>query len=107
MRTPVTRKTLGPIRWAVIPDRALAPPLIPPRARIRLGRVIYRLDHSLDDSALVPAGHDNGDAVSYHRAGGRKSRACHELGRKPHRNVDCTVGLVPSRFPFPLFLSLS
>jgi hypothetical protein len=27
-------------------------------------------------------------------------------GRKPHRNGDCTVGLVPSRFPFSLFLSL-
>jgi len=34
-------------------------------------------------------------------------RACYELGRKPHRNGDCTVGLVPWRFPFPLFLSLS
>jgi hypothetical protein len=37
----------------------------------------------------------------------RSARACNELGRKPHRNADCTVGLVPSRFPFPLFLSLS
>jgi ZIP family zinc transporter len=33
------------------------------------------------------------------------SRACYELGRKPHRNADSTVGLVPSRSPFPAFLS--
>src|SRR5215213_4523014 len=33
------------------------------------------------------------------------SRACYELGRKPHRNADYTVGLVPSRSPFPAFLS--
>jgi zinc transporter, ZIP family len=32
------------------------------------------------------------------------SRACYELGRKPHRNADSTVGLVPSRSPFPAFL---
>ena len=33
------------------------------------------------------------------------SRACYELGRKSHRNADSTVGLVPSRSPFPAFLS--
>jgi hypothetical protein len=32
-------------------------------------------------------------------------RACYELGRKSHRNADFTVGLVPSRSPFPAFLS--
>ena len=32
-------------------------------------------------------------------------RACYELGRKPHRNADYTVDLVPSRSPFPAFLS--
>jgi hypothetical protein len=32
-------------------------------------------------------------------------RACYELGRKPHRNANSTVGLVPSRSPFPAFLS--
>jgi ZIP family zinc transporter len=32
------------------------------------------------------------------------SRACYELGREPHRNADSTVGLVPSRSPFPAFL---
>jgi hypothetical protein len=44
--------------------------------------------------------------VLVHGAWADGSRACYELGRKPHRNADCTVGLVPSRFPFPLFLSL-
>jgi nucleoside 2-deoxyribosyltransferase len=33
------------------------------------------------------------------------SKACYELGRKPHRNADSTVGLVPSRPPFFPFLS--
>jgi dipeptidyl aminopeptidase/acylaminoacyl peptidase len=33
------------------------------------------------------------------------TRACYELGRKSHRNADSTVGLVPSRSPFPAFLS--
>src|SRR5215211_8143228 len=32
-------------------------------------------------------------------------KACYELGRKPHRNADSTVGLVPSRSPFSPFLS--
>src|SRR5215218_9341931 len=32
------------------------------------------------------------------------SRACYELGRKPHRNADSTVTLVPLRSPFPAFL---
>ena len=32
-------------------------------------------------------------------------RACYELGRKSHRNADSTVGLVPSRSLFPVFLS--
>jgi len=32
------------------------------------------------------------------------ARACYELGRKPHRNADSTVGLVPSRSPFAAFL---
>jgi DEAD/DEAH box helicase domain-containing protein len=32
-------------------------------------------------------------------------RACYELGRSSHRNADSTVGLVPSRSPFPAFLS--
>jgi hypothetical protein len=32
-------------------------------------------------------------------------RACYELGRKSHRNADSKVGLVPSRSPFPAFLS--
>jgi hypothetical protein len=32
-------------------------------------------------------------------------RACYELGRKSHRNVDSTVGLVPSRSTCPAFLS--
>src|SRR5215218_8211600 len=36
---------------------------------------------------------------------GGVARACYELGRKPHRNADYTVGLVPSRSPFPAFLS--
>jgi hypothetical protein len=36
---------------------------------------------------------------------GHTSRACYELGRKSHRNADSTVGLVPSRSPFPAFLS--
>src|SRR5215218_7206614 len=31
-------------------------------------------------------------------------RACYELGRKPHRNADSTVTLVPLRSPFPAFL---
>jgi hypothetical protein len=35
----------------------------------------------------------------------RGPRACYELGRKPHRNADYTVGLVPSRSLFPAFLS--
>src|SRR5215216_70041 len=34
-----------------------------------------------------------------------RSRACYELGRKSHRNADSTVSLVPSRSPFPAFLS--
>jgi hypothetical protein len=33
------------------------------------------------------------------------ARACYELGRKSHRNADSTVSLVPSRSPFPAFLS--
>jgi hypothetical protein len=33
------------------------------------------------------------------------TRACYELGRKSHRNADFTVSLVPSRSPFPAFLS--
>src|SRR5215217_3216549 len=33
------------------------------------------------------------------------SRACYELGQKPHRNADSTLGLGPSRFPFFPFLS--
>ena len=32
-------------------------------------------------------------------------RACYALGRKSHRNADSTVGSVPSRSPFPAFLS--
>src|SRR5829696_2369958 len=32
-------------------------------------------------------------------------RACYELGQKPHRNADSTLGLGPSRFPFFPFLS--
>src|SRR5215217_109987 len=32
-------------------------------------------------------------------------RACYELGQKPHRNADSTVGLVPSRSPFSAYLS--
>jgi TIR domain len=32
-------------------------------------------------------------------------KGCYELGREPHRNADYTVGLVPSRSPFPAFLS--
>src|SRR5215216_2126398 len=32
-------------------------------------------------------------------------RACYGLGRKSHRNADSTVGSVPSRSPFPAFLS--
>jgi predicted ester cyclase len=33
------------------------------------------------------------------------ARACYGLGRKSHRNADSTVGSVPSRSPFPAFLS--
>jgi hypothetical protein len=32
------------------------------------------------------------------------SRACYELGRKPHRNAHSTVALVPLRSSFPAFL---
>jgi hypothetical protein len=33
-----------------------------------------------------------------------EARACYEPGRKPHRNADSTVALVPVRSPFPAFL---
>src|SRR5215207_3313915 len=36
---------------------------------------------------------------------GAHARACYELGQKPHRNADSTLGLGPSRFPFFPFLS--
>jgi len=35
-----------------------------------------------------------------------RARACYELGRKLHRNVDSTVGLVPSRSLFSAFPKL-
>jgi transcriptional regulator with XRE-family HTH domain len=55
---------------------------------------------SVKTSAMVRRNQDDAKRTDEH------TRACYELGRKPHRNADCTVGLVPSRFPFPLFLSL-
>jgi hypothetical protein len=60
MCTLVTRKTLVPIRWAVIPDCALTPPLRCPRARPWLGCCAHCLE-----SALLPAGHDNGNTVTF------------------------------------------
>jgi hypothetical protein len=43
--------------------------------------------------------------ASINRSAFRDFRACYELGRKSHRNADFTVSLVPSRSPFPAFLS--
>jgi hypothetical protein len=34
----------------------------------------------------------------------RVPRPCYELGRKPRRNADSTIALIPLRSPFPAFL---
>src|SRR5215211_1836833 len=73
LRTLVARLALVRIRWVVIPDCALTPPLMPPRTRPRLGGVLHCRTHTLEP-ALLPAGHDDGDAVTHHRAVGREAR---------------------------------
>src|SRR5215211_7260057 len=48
---------------------------------------------------------DRSDESPMNLLGEPRSRACYELGRKSHRNADFTISLVPSRSPFPAFLS--
>jgi len=73
MRTLVALLTLVRIRWVVIIDVAVTPPLNIPRARPWLGCAPYYLE-----SALLPAGHDSGNTVLHHWAVG-KSR--HRVGQ--------------------------
>jgi hypothetical protein len=69
LSTLVAVLTLDRIRWVVIIDVALTPPLDPPPARPWLGCCVNYLE-----SALLPAGHDSDNPVSHHRAVGGKSR---------------------------------
>jgi hypothetical protein len=69
LRTLVAVLTLDRIRWVVIIDVALTPPLDALPARPWLGCCLHYLE-----SALLPAGHDSDNPISHHRAVGGKSR---------------------------------
>jgi hypothetical protein len=88
---PVARLALGGIRGVVMPHGAVAPSLVPPRARPRLGGVLHRRTHSLEP-ALLCAGHDDGDAVTHHRPLRREAR----YGQQRRGKEPPTIRITPT-----------